>query len=532
MKEHIVALCYILLIAGVCFALMYKPMTARLVLQTDFRRRVGLWFAVTLIMFLAHNYWLALLACAVVIAVARRRESNPVALYAALLFAAPQFAMQIPGLGLVNQLFVIDYPRALALVILVPATVRLATQPRPANPRLLVPDLLFCAYFLYIFLAHATADSITGLMRFTVYVTLDHALLYYLVTRLVTDRRRFYDLIATLAMVVAVAAVVGVFESMRNWLVYESLRTPLGVPLPDIAAYLMRVTEDGAHLRAYTTMGHGIAFGYVCMLALVLQIALSGRYGTKLGAPAIAAMLAAGLLAALSRGPWLGCAVALAAGLSFGLGARKRLLRMITAVPVVAVALLVLPSGQKLIDMLPFVGTVEAGNVTYRSLLVDRALIVFWQNPIFGSLRFIDNPVLEEMRQGQGIIDIVNSYLGVALAYGGVGLALFLAPALWALGATLATRHALAQRDAAAEAAGRAVAAAALGNLLVIGTTSQIFHIPLMHWLLFGMGAAYTASASAWNNSLAALASPAVMRGRRPSGAPAPHGASRTAPTP
>jgi hypothetical protein len=73
MREHIVALCYILLIAGVCFAVMFKPMTARLMTVTDFQRRAGLWFAVTLVSFLAHSLWLALLLNALLVAVAARR---------------------------------------------------------------------------------------------------------------------------------------------------------------------------------------------------------------------------------------------------------------------------------------------------------------------------------------------------------------------------------------------------------------------------------------------------------------------------
>ncbi|NJK42306.1 MAG: O-antigen ligase family protein [Aquincola sp.] len=141
---------------------------------------------------------------------------------------------------------------------------------------------------------------------------------------------------------------------------------------------------------------------------------------------ALIALLAGGIGAALSRGPWLGCAVALLIGLSFGPGASRRLIWLAALLPLLIAALLILPQGERIIDLLPFVGTVEAGNVTYRAQLIDRALIVFWQNPIFGSLYFISNPVLEEMRQGQGIIDIVNSYVGVALAYGGIGLLLFM----------------------------------------------------------------------------------------------------------
>ncbi|NJN00584.1 MAG: O-antigen ligase family protein, partial [Aquincola sp.] len=440
MSEHLVALCYILLMSAVSFAVMFKPMTAGLMAVTSFQRRVGLWFAVTVVAFLAHSFWLALLVNALLIAIVARRESNPVALYCLLLFAVPQFTMQIPGLGLVNYLFDIDHPRMLALVLLVPAAVHLLQQARAYNQRLLVADLLFVAYFLYGFLAHTAVDTLTLLMRHVLYMGLDHWLLYYVVTRSVTDRHRFYDVLACFTMAVAAVCLTGVFETLRSWLVYESLRNPLGVPISELTAYLMRVSDDGAYLRSSTTMGHAIVFGYVVMTALCFQLALVGKYAPRFLGIALIALLAGGIGAALSRGPWLGCAVALLIGLSFGPGASRRLVWIAALLPLLIAALLILPQGERIIDLLPFVGTVEAGNVTYRAQLIDRALIVFWQNPIFGSLYFISNPVLEEMRQGQGIIDIVNSYVGVALAYGGIGLLLFIASALWALGHALVTR--------------------------------------------------------------------------------------------
>jgi hypothetical protein len=363
---------------------------------------------------------------------------------------------------------------------------------------------------VYVFLATATADSITGLMRYTLYVLLDHALLYYVVTRSVINRQRFLDTLASFVMGVAAVGVIGGFEWLRHWLVYESLRVPLGVPFDPIGTYLLRATEDGDYLRAYATMGHAIAMGSSMMLAITLHLTLARRYAPLPLGVALMVMLVIGLLAALSRGPWLACAIALIVGLSFGPGARRRIVWMTAVLPLVIAALLLLPQGQKFIDLLPFVGSVESGNVTYRTQLIDRAMIVFWQNPIFGSLQFLNNPVLEEMRQGQGIIDIVNSYIGVALAYGGIGLLLFVAPPAWALVMSLVTSRRIATVDPDAEVTGRAVAMAMLGSLIVIGTASQIFHIPLVHWLMVSLCVAYATSAWSWRRGAKPVETPAV----------------------
>ena len=534
MREHLVALVYILVIAATCFAVMSRPLTARVMAPADFARRRNLWIAVTVATFLAHNFWLAMLASAIIVGFGSRREQNPVALYCVLLFAVPEFDMQISGFGVVNYRVEINHPRLLALVLLLPAALKLAAQPRAANPRLHLPDTLFAAYFLYVFVATATADSVTGLMRFSVYLLLDHALLYYVITRSVVDRRRLLDTLAAFVMGVAVVGVIAGFENVRSWLVYESLRIPLGVPLQDIGTYLLRETEDGGYLRAYATMGHAIALGFTSMVAVAFLLALTRSFWppaksqtTKLLGIAVMLMPVVGLLAAVSRGPWLGCAIVMVLGLSFGPGAKQRLLWMLAALPVVIAALLILPQGQKFIDLLPFVGTVDPGSVSYRTQLLDRAMIVFWQNPIFGSLQYLSNPALEEMRQGQGIIDIVNAYVGVALAFGSIGLMLFVAPSAYALWASWTTSRRLANQDPDAEAAGRALAAAMLGVLLVIGAASHYFHIPIVHWLVVSLCVAFAASAPSWRPVTAN-----ASRAPQPSATTARHAAPTMRPSP
>ena len=543
MREHLVALVYILVIAATCFAVMSRPLTARVMAPADFARRRNLWIAVTVATFLAHNFWLAMLASALIVGFGSRREQNPVAMYCVLLFAVPQFDMPISGFGVVNYLFDMNHPRMLALVLLLPAALQLAGQKRAANPRLHLPDTLFAVYFIYVFIVTATADSVTGLMRFAVYLLLDHGLLYYVITRSVVDRRRLFDVLASFVMGVAVVCVIGGFENVRNWLVYESLRTPLGVPLQDMGTYLLRATEDGGYLRAYATMGHAIALGFTSMVAIAWLLALTPSFSRTAAAPgmqrpassqmtrllgmALVLMPLVGLLASVSRGPWLGCAIVMVLGLSFGPGAKKRLTWMLAALPLLLAALLILPQGQKFIDLLPFVGTVDPGSVSYRTQLLDRAMIVFWQNPIFGSMQYLSNPALEEMRQGQGIIDIVNSYVGVALAYGSIGLVLFVAPSAYGLWAAWTTSRRLGRQDPDAEAAGRALATSMLGVLLVIGAVSHYFHIPIVHWLVVSLCVAFAASAPSWRPVTAN-----ARRAPQPSATTARHAAPTMRPSP
>jgi hypothetical protein len=321
---------------------------------------------------------------------------------------------------------------------------------------------------------------------------------------------------ASFVMGLAVVGTLGAFETMRNWLLYESLRQPLDIPLQTIGTYLLRQTEDGGYLRAYVTTGHAIALGFMSMIVLTWQLGLVRSYRPRLLGYAVILMLLVGLLASVSRGPWLACAIGLGIGSAFGPGAKRRLLVMGVSLPLAIGILLMLPQGQKFIDLLPFVGTVEPGSVTYRTQLIERAMIVFWQNPIFGSLQFIHNPVLEVMRQGQGIIDIVNSYVGVALAYGAIGLLLFVLPSVYALVMSWTTSRRMARQDVDAEAVGRALAASMVSIMLAIGAVSHYFHIPVVHWLVVSLCVGYVAHAPNWRRAPAVAAQGSAATGALP----------------
>ena len=140
-----------------------------------------------------------------------------------------------------------------------------------------------------------------------------------------------------------------------------------------------------------------------------------------------ALLLAGGLFAPLSRGPWIGAAVMITAFIATGRDAVKRLMLLAVAAVLALPLLAIVPGGQKFLDLLPFIGTVEVENITYRQRLFDNAMIVIQRNPLFGSFDFRSTPEMQSMIQGQGIIDIVNTYINVALQVGLIGLTLFVA---------------------------------------------------------------------------------------------------------
>jgi len=150
--------------------------------------------------------------------------------------------------------------------------------------------------------------------------------------------------------------------------------------------------------------------------------------------------------------------------------------------------------GEKLISMLPFVGsteTHEASTVDYRIKLLEQAQILFQKNPLFGLANYRESTEMEVMRQGQGIIDVVNSYIDIVLSYGIVGLGLFLFIFLGLFFTVLKKVRSLPPEQQDLINIGRSLYAISGAVLFIILTVSSINYIPIFYWLIAGLCSAY-----------------------------------------
>ena len=87
----------------------------------------------------------------------------------------------------------------------------------------------------------------------------------------------------------------------------------------------------------------------------------------------------------------------------------KRILQGAVMSALVLMVLSVAPAGQEIINLLPFVGQEEQGNIDYRADLLTVSMSVIERNLLFGSSDFLSAPELQVMKQGEGIIDIVTA---------------------------------------------------------------------------------------------------------------------------
>jgi O-antigen ligase len=486
MPEHLRALVFILALSGVVFAFARRP-ACELIEYADFARRRNAWFGITLAAFLAHNFWIYALVAGLLLINWSSRESNRVALYFAVLFAVPTASAQIPGLGLVNYLIALDHLRLLALVILLPAYLNLLGKSDTVRFGRTAPDKILLLYLLLQIILQLRETSLTDTLRQALYLFTDVFLPYFVISRSLRSLTDFRHALLAFVIAAMLLAAVGIFEAARHWLLYQALVGALGLDW-GYSAYLPR----SGIIRALATAGQPIPLGYLMAVAIGFFLYLQGVIKNKTSSRLGLALLLGGLVAPLSRGPWVGVLALFAVFIATGPSALRRLATFGVAGSLSLPLLSILPGGNKIIDFLPFIGTIEKENIDYRDRLLDNTLVVIDRHPWFGSVDFAKTPEMQAMIQGQGIIDVVNTYLLTALQSGYVGMGLFVAFFVFAGWGIFSALRRLPDKESEAYLLGRALLATLLAVMLIIFTVSPITIIPVVYWSLAGMGVAYT----------------------------------------
>ncbi len=485
MPEHLRALVVILVLSAVVFAFAKAPITAQACSIEDFKRRRNMWFAFTLAAFLAHNYWVFAALLCIALIYAMRTETNPFALYMALMLCLPRLAAPIPGMGLMNELFIVEPLRLLALFVLLPAYLKLRKQPgvEPFGQ-------LLCDKFLIGFLALEVVLTLpyrtfTSVLRDSVFYAFTNTfLLYYVASRSLRSVKAFRDALGAFTVGALVFCVIVAFEFWRHWLLYSAVDSPLGVDTG--GSYLLR----SGRLRAVGAAQQSIVAGYTCAVAIGLYLYVRTLVPTSKWRLIGLLVLIAGIVGAFARAPWLGAASMIAMFILLGpaaLGnASKLLLGVVLALPF----LLSTESGAVIIDHLPWIGTVDSRNVDGREHLAEVAFRVIMLNPFFGDFDYVSIPAIEDLRGSDGIIDLVNTYVMIALKGGIVSLALFAGTAASAIASLFFSLIRIDKRDER-HAIGRALLVTLVGVLFIMGTVSPIFFVYPLYWSLVGLAVGY-----------------------------------------
>lgn len=487
MPEYLRAYVIVMALSGIAFVALNKlrPLP---ISKKEYRTWSWLWLCVTSIAFLAHNYWAFLLLETIIFWIFFPKPvEDRIATYIFLLPALPVLLNYLSGFGLVNLLLEMTYPRLLSIVILIPAL--FALKRPPGMSRKFPSDKFAFAYFTINALLSFRDTSFTGGLRGTVYVFLDEFLPYYVISRGITSLEHFRKAFSALLASAFVLAVVGVFEFGKQWLVYENVYRPLGARHLDFSGYISR--RFGS-IRISAVFAHSIVFGYFLVIAFAALNFLKKNFRARSHLLLFGAVMGISLLATFSRGPWVGFIMFVSVYAVFSPKRSSAVPLLIISIAVVMFMLIIIPGGEKILAFLPFIGQKDTtGNVSYREILFSAATAVIQKYPLFGSTTYLSEPELEALRQGQGIIDIVNTYLQIALDAGLIGVGLFLGVFFSILIGIRRAMKKVKRREEEIYRLGQTLLAIIVSVLLMIATASKIDFVPYYYWLLAGLGAGY-----------------------------------------
>jgi O-antigen ligase len=487
------AMIVVVLIATVIFRVA-KPIALQFSSESDFVRRRNIWFVLTITAFVSPSFWLFALIAAPLLLWAGKKDTNSLALYLLLMQVIPDIPIDIPVVG-INKLFELDNYRLLSFCILLPTAWRLRKQKdRVAVKGLGAASGLLLAYgaLQVALFVHAEApgqalaqESFTDVLRRAFLFIIDTYLLYVVASRTCTSRRAITEALASLCLACVIMAPIAVFESLRHWLLYFDLSGRWGGN-GIASSYYMR----GAATRAEVSTGHPLELGYILAIAFGCWLYLQSHVKSKRLRVSVVLLLWLGLLAAYARGPWLGAVIVYFAYAAAGPRGLSRLFKSAAVFALIGAVILASPLGERIIKVLPFFGgSVDTESLTYRQQLAERSWQLIQAHPLFGDQYALAK--MEDLRQGEGIIDFVNTYAQITLFYGYIGLSLFLGVIIAGLMKAYRAVKKWERSDPDLALLGASLVACIVGTLFMIAGCSFIGGYAQMYYVLAGLSMAY-----------------------------------------
>ena len=189
--------------------------------------------------------------------------------------------------------------------------------------------------------------------------------------------------------------------------------------------------RDG-FLRAQASTGHASSLAYFLAIAFGFWLYLHSHVKSAWWRVAVGALFLLGLLATQARGPILGAIGIYLVFSVLGPHAMSRFLKTVAFLAIVAGVVSLTPFGDRTMSSLPLLGySTDDASVTYRQRLFERSWELIQLHPFLGDPLAMTR--MEDLRQGEGIIDLVNAYAGTTLFDGSIGLLLFMAAILLGL---------------------------------------------------------------------------------------------------
>lgn len=454
------------------------------------------WLALTVAAFSSMHIFVFAAIVAIVCWSLRKLDGESVpAIYIALLPVIPLYRYTIPGVLGINALFDLDYQRVLALTLLIPAL--LFSKDRGSTKSPIVRngvDALFyfyCAWLFILALLHrpTPTDSIRAAFEVVAFLLVP----YVAVSRLIRTWGQLLSALSAIVFSGILVAFIGVFEERMTWHFYAFVPDLLHMNPQEAFTKTYEIRFNMLRIKSSIDGGLGMFLGIALGgLICLRQGRVIAGWRFWIGAAAIcAAILFTG-----SRGAWIMTGIMLATLPLF------HLIKSPTRFLVVAgLGLFAVPVAQRY-----FLTTRDTfGTFDYRAELYRSGVPLVWERPIFGwdSMQVLfATGRLEHLRQGQGIIDLVNTYLGEALLHGLPGMIVFSGVLFCSVLAVLRryqrSGHSLEPIQTAVPAF---LLSSILGTAFLLVTTSLVGHTSAYLWLLAALCSAYAAMDSPTSTS-------------------------------
>ena len=484
MPEYLRAYIVVFTLSNLVFWLLPK-LKVSFIKNVEIKQWRNYWLLITTLCFFITNIWLYAACIAAILGYANHSKVDRLPLFFAISCASPLYSFTIPGFGVINYLIALSFMSLLVLFLLWPEVRSRKSRPASHYPFYSI----VIAYVIVISLLDTRGNTGTNSLRLFVTYFLSILLPYMAISKSIGSVESLKKCLFTLALCLAPLALIGCFESLKYWKLYSSaFVNVLG------ENSFLRYGVRGNSLRSSALFASPIVFGYMMVIGIGIMLFLQ-KHSTKSNVvKLIFIIFVAALYLTKARGPWLGAIVMAILYIWSGQNRLGNVSKFTLGSVVSIIALSMTSFGEKLISMLPFVGsteTHEASTVDYRIKLLEQAQILFQKNPLFGLANYRESTEMEVMRQGQGIIDVVNSYIDIVLSYGIVGLGLFLFIFLGLFFTVLKKVRSLPPEQQDLINIGRSLYAILGAVLFIILTVSSINYIPIFYWLIAGLCSAY-----------------------------------------
>ena len=444
------------------------------------------WLVLSLLLHIVASFgsifFLTFFVACIYLFISKQKASVVLSYYVVMLTALPALVGQsIDNVLGINHLVVVKYPHILSLFILFPMLIKYFKSSGLQSYGVKVAgsrnklNTIFFLWLGYLLLMTLRAESFTSSLRESFYIFTEVALPYLVFSYLIINREDFLKIAGAIIVSISILTVVTLVEILMSWSFIRE-HIPSDIILSE---FFYRLYTRSGSVRLSSTLGEPLGYGYVLLVWLTSYFFLKESIYLKnkiIFVISISLCLAA-MLATDSRATL----VLIGAILAIKFYSKKKNKGRARFLVVMFTMLLVLSIG-----VLPaLIEYDQHGTFQYRIELIIQSWKVIQNNILFGSTDYIGH--LESLRQGQGIIDIVNTYIGVALNYGLLGLSLFVA--------LFITRIKYLNRIQFDLDDNRDIAFWLLSTLAVtmlyIFTTSSVSVIGYYYWMILGLSTAF-----------------------------------------